>query len=245
MARKAAWEEMAEADLGPYGKSRGTRWGRVFFGLFFVATATFVAAYYVPLYRTHQRLDAQYRELGQRAQTLGDSVAKAQLDLKSMTEQRDHLQAEQDQRESVQKGEREKLEHLRTALASALDKFAKKGSAAVVVNGNSLYVALDGNLVFLPQKLDVTPAARAVLCDVAKASEVKSIAVRGSLAEGSVVPAALAKIYPGPIDFSAARAAAVAQVLQGGCAVPAAKLSATGNGTRDPLAAQLGALKPG
>ena len=235
---------MAEADLGPYGKSRGTRWGRVFFGLFFVATATFVAAYYVPLYRVHQRLDAQYRELSQRSQALSDSASKAQADLKAMTEQRDRLQAEHDQLESARKGEGDKLEQLRLALAAKLDKFSKKGSAAVLVHGSALFVALDGSLAFQPQKVDVSPAGHAVLCDVAKTPEVKFIAVRGSLADGSEVPAALASSYPGPIQFSAARAAAVAQVLQVSCGVPAAQLSATGNGKRDPLAAQLGALKP-
>ena len=33
---------MADADLGPYAKSRGTRWGRVLGGLLFVAVATLV-----------------------------------------------------------------------------------------------------------------------------------------------------------------------------------------------------------
>ena len=234
---------MAEADLGPYGKSRGTRWGRVFFGLFFVATATFVAAYYVPLYRVHQRLDAQYRELNQRSQSLSDSVSKAQADLKAMTEQRDRLQAEHDQLESARKGEGDKLEQLRGTLSTKLDKFTKKGSAAVVVNGGALFVALDGTLAFQPQKVDVSPAGRALLCDVANAGEVKFIAVRGSQADAEV-PAALAGSYPGPIQLTAARAAAVAQVLQS-CGVPAIQLSATGNGTRDPLAAQLSSLKPG
>ena len=77
---------MADADLGPYGKSRGTRWGRVFAGLFFVAVATFVGAYYLPLYRAHQKLADQYRELGQRSQGMSETVSKLQVELKAATE---------------------------------------------------------------------------------------------------------------------------------------------------------------
>src|SRR3954462_15969984 len=99
MARKAAWEDMADADLGPYAKSRGTRWGRVFAGLLFVAVATLVAAYYVPLYRAHEKLAEQYRELGQRSQGVSETVTRVQSELKAATEARDQLQAEQSARD--------------------------------------------------------------------------------------------------------------------------------------------------
>ena len=243
MARKAAWEDLAEADMGPYAKKRGTSWSKVFVGLLVIGGATFVAAYYVPLYRAHQRLSDQYRELGQRSQGLSESVSKAQLDLKAVTEQRDQLQAEHDQRESVKKGDADKLEHLRATLSTKLDKLTKKGSAAVVVDGTAVYVALDSGFLFLPQKLDVAPAARTVLCDLVKAGEAKAIAVHGFLAEGASAPPSLVKSYPGPIELSAARAVAIASVLQGTCALPSAQLSAIGNGVRDPAAAQLGTFK--
>jgi flagellar motor protein MotB len=198
----------------------------------------------VPLYRAHQRLDAQFRELGQKSQGLSDSASKAQLDLKAMTAQRDQLQAEHDQRDSAQKGDADKLERLRAALATKLDKLAKKGGAAVVINGGAVVVALDSAFLFVPQKLDVAPPARATLCDLVKSSDAKSIAVHGSLAEEASVPPALAKSYPGPIQLSAARAAAIASLLQSACSVPAAQLSAIGNGARDPSGAQLASFKP-
>src|SRR3954464_3300491 len=169
MARKAAWEDMADTDLGPYAKSRSTPWGRVFFGLLFIVTATLIASYYVPLYRAHRRLDAQYRELVQKSQARSDGVSKAQLALKTVTEQRDRLQAEQDQHENAQKADADKVERLRTTLATKLDKLSKKGSAAVAVDGSSVVVALDSAFLFVPQKLDVAPGARSVLCDAVKA----------------------------------------------------------------------------
>jgi chemotaxis protein MotB len=216
----------------------------VFFGLFAIATATFVAAYYVPLYRAHQRLDARYRELGLKSQSSAESEKKARLELEAMTQRRDQLRAESDQREGAKKDENDRLEQARAVLAPKLDKLVKKGSAAQVIDGSALYVALDSALLFVPQKLEVLPAARPLLCDTVKAADAKSIAVHGSLAEGASVPQALAKSYPGPIAISAARAAAIAQVLQTACKVPLGQLKAVGDGEHDALSARLVAFKP-
>ncbi len=236
MARKAAWQDMADADLGPYGKSRGTRWGRVFAGLLFVAGATFIAAYYLPLYRAHQKLAEQYRELGQRSQGLAESASRAQGELKAAIEARDQLQAERDLRDSAKKSTGEQQERAKIALSSKLDKYLKKGNAALLVSAGSLFVALDSAVLFLPQKLDLTPTGRALLCDVAKTSEAKALTVRASVAAGSVVPPALAVNYPNAWALSAGRAAAVAQALEQTCSFPAAQLSATGNGSQQPVA---------
>ena len=235
MARKAAWEDLAEADLGPYGQARGTRWGRVIGGLLFVAVATFVGAYYLPLYRAHEKLAGQYRELGQRSQTLSETVTKVQGELKAATESRDQLQAEHDLHENAKKSSGEQQERAHLALSAKLDKYLKKGNAAVLVNAGTLLVAFDSALVFLPQKLDLTPTGRALLCDVAKTSEAKSLVVRASLAAGAVVPPPLSVSYPNPWALSAGRAAAVAQALEQGCAFPAAQLSAVGDGAQQRL----------
>jgi chemotaxis protein MotB len=241
---------MADADLGPYGKSRGTRWGRVFGGVLFVAVATFVGAYYLPLYRAHQKLADQYRELGQRSQGLSEAVGRVQGELKRTSEARDQLQAEHDAHESVKKNTGEQQERVKVALSSKLDRYLKKGNAALLASAGSLFVAFDSALLFQPQKLELTQTGRALLCDVAKSSEAKALTVRASLAAGSVVPPALLTSYPSPWALSAGRAAAVAQALEQGCSFPAAQLSAIGNGnqprlsglklTGDPLELEIG-----
>jgi chemotaxis protein MotB len=237
MARKAAWEDLAEADMGPYAKRRGTAWSRVFLVLLLIGAATFVAAYYVPLYRAHQRLSDQYRELAHRSQSLSDSVSRAQQELKSTTEQRDQLQAAHDSAESAKKTDGDRRERLRSALGSKLDRFVKKGNAGVVVQEGALFVAFDSALLFSPQKLDLSPAGRQLLCDTVKTGEAKSVTVRASVVEGSTPPPALAKAYPTPWALSAARAAATAQSLQDACALPATQLSAAGLANREPLRA--------
>lgn len=223
---------MAEADLGPYGKSRGTRWGRVVAGLFFVAVATFVAAYYLPLYRSHEKLADQYRELGQRAQGLSETANRAQGELKAANEARAQLQAEHDARESAKKSTGDQQERARLALSAKLDKFVKKGNAALLVSAGSLFIGFDSALLFQPQKLELTPSGRALLCDVAKTSEAKALTVRVALGAGSVVPPALAVSYPNSWALSAMRAAVVAQALEQTCSFPAAQLSAVGNGSQ-------------
>ncbi|MEO6599531.1 MAG: hypothetical protein ABIQ16_06630, partial [Polyangiaceae bacterium] len=153
--------------------------------------------------------------------------------LKSTTEQRDRLQAEHDQAATAKKADGDRQERQRGALSSKLDKFVKKGSAAVAVHDGALVVAFDAALLFVPQKLDLSPTGRQLLCDAVKSGEAKSVTVRASLAEGSTAPAALAKIYPAPWVLSAVRAAAVAQGLQNACAVPATELRATGVVSRE------------
>src|SRR5450432_3317872 len=130
MARKAAWEDAS--DLGPYGKSRGTSWGRVFVLVLLVGMGTFVAAYYMPLYRAQQKLSEQYRDLSQKSQGLSDTAQKAQTELKSVTAERDQLRAEHDQHENAKKTESSALERVRTDLSTKLDKLVKKGSALVL-----------------------------------------------------------------------------------------------------------------
>jgi len=227
---------MADADLGPYAKPRGTRWARVFAGLLFVAIATFVGGYYLPLYRAHEKLAEQYRELGTRSQGLSESVNKLRAELKATSESRDQLQAEHDARETTKKSSADQQEHARAALATKLERHLKKNSAALVVSAGSLFAVLDSALLFFPQKLELAPAGRALLCDVAKTSEAKSLTVRASLAQGASIPPALAASHPGPWALSAGRAAAVVQALEQSCSFPAAQLSATGNGNHEPVA---------
>ncbi len=221
MARKAAWEDLAEGDLGPYGKSRGTRWGRVFAVLLLVAGATFVAAYYLPLYRAHLKLGEQYRELVQRSRGLSETVTKTQGELKAVTEARDQLQAAHDARENAKKSTSDQQERVRLALSSKLDKFLKKGSAALRVDAGSLVVAFDSALLFVPQKLDLTPAGRALVCDVVKTSDAKAFQRARVTGRGLGRPASASRQLPEPMGADGGsrgrRRAGAPAVVRGRC----------------------------
>ena len=240
MARKAAWE--SASDLGPYAKS-GTNWGRVFVLVLLVGMGTFVAAYYLPLYRAQQKLGEEYRDSTQKLQSLTDSATKTQAELKSVTAERDQLQTEHDARESAKKSATDQLGKLSSDLGTKLDKLVKKGSAIVVTNNGVGLVALDSAALFLPLKLDVSPAGKATLCDIAKSAGSLGLHVSASLADDATIPTPLEGSFGNPWSLSSARAAAVAQTLEEKCAVPATQLSATGNGKHKPHASELASLK--
>lgn len=243
MARKAAWEDLADADLGAQRPARATPWGRVLVALLLVALVTFVAAYYLPLHLAHEKLGQKFRELDQRSVTLGEQLSTAQRELKAASERRDQLQAEQAQREATKQSDAERLARARTALAGKLDRVLKKGSAALATRPGALLVAFDSGTLFLPQKLELTSAARLLVCEVAKVAQPKAIAVHAVLAEAEPPPSPLSKSYPPPWGLSAARAASVAQVLATSCGLGGTQLSANGDGDHDLWASELASSK--
>jgi chemotaxis protein MotB len=243
MARKAAWEDLADSDLGPYAQPRGTRWRRVFTDLSIVAVATFVAAYYVPLYRSQQRLSDEYRALSDQSRAQSESIEAARAQLKSITAERDQLRTDHDRKVDADKDASSQRERARAAVSSKLDKPMKKGTVAVIATEGNLVVALDSGLLFLPQRLDLTPTAPALLCEILKAADAKSLSVNGVLPQGMPVPAALAKGFPSPWALSAARAAAVAESVANKCGLPAAQVTAAGSADHDPFNAALATSK--
>lgn len=243
MARKAAWEDLADTDLGPRANSRATPWGRVLVALLFVALITFIAAYYLPLHLAHEKLAKSFRELDQRALTLAEQLSASQRELKTASERRDQLQAEQAQRDATKQTAAERILRARTALSGKLDRALKKGSVALASRPGTLLVALDGASLFLPQKLDLAPAARSLVCEVAKTGQPKAIAVLSVLGEAALPTTPLSKSYPPPWGLSAARAASVAQLLQASCGVAPAQISAIAAGPHDPWATELAASK--
>jgi chemotaxis protein MotB len=240
MARKAAWEDAGDADLGPYGKPSGTRWGRVFVGLLLVAAGTFVAAYYLPLYRAQQKLGQQYRELQQRAAGLSNTVDKTTAELTSASKERDELKTARDEQQVATETAQQQQQSLRAELAGKLDKVLKKGGGAVVASERSVVVALNEALLFAPQKLVLSPQAKPLLCDIAKIAGSHFIRVHVTTADGATASTpASASSSVNPWALSAERAAAIAGALAQQCSFPAAQLSATGDAARDPFAAQL------
>jgi len=206
--------------------------------LLLVAVATFVAAYYLPLHLAHERLTRNFREQEARVASLVGQLTTTQHELKSASERPDQLQAAQDLRESTTQSDADRLARARSALASKLDRAVKKGNAALASRPGVLLVGLDAGALFLPQKMELAPMARALVCDAVKSAQPKAVVVHAVLAEATP-PTPLSKSYPPPWGFSAARAAAVAQLLESTCGLSAARISASGDGSHDGWAAEL------
>ena len=225
--------------------SSGNRWGRIALLLVIVASVTFVAAYYVPLLRAHGDLTAEHRRVADKVQSAEREVTSARTELQASREKLAAVEAER-QAQEAGKGRStgktqstEKLEAARAQASTLLEKHVKKGLAAVTLHDGQLLVALADALVFAPRKLDVTPAGRALLCQLAKANEAPLRVVGTD--NGQKPPPGLAQRYPNAWVLRGARAGSVAEVLENKCSVPAARLSAASSAT---AIAKLGGAKP-
>lgn len=224
----------------------GSRWGRVLPALLLVASATFVAAYYVPLRRAHVLLVEEYQKSSQKSTELEQTLSQVRGELQAKAAQADQLEAERRKVEAAKKSGAEQGERLKTELAGKLDNHIKKGTAAVAVVEGRALVALAESAAFLPNTLDVSPHGRLLVCDVARTLATSSDA---PLSVGAVsdpkapAPPALQAAHPTPWALSAARAASIAQLVEEKCGVPGARLSAVGHGAHDPAAAALAGSK--
>ncbi len=237
MARTPAWDD--EVELKAFGgnlrPSGGSRWKNVLLGLCAVGAATFVLGYYLPLYQAHAKLTSDHRSLRQKSQAAGQSLQKAQTELSAASVARDKLQGEQTQREQSQKAAVAKLSAIQSELGPKLEKLAKKG-ALLELSGTRLAVGLSEGLLFVPQKAELSPRGKSVLCEVAKASGAAPLRVSAVIgSSGDVAPMVPAE-FKSAWAFSSARAASVADALETKCGVPAAKLSAVGHGVNQPSA---------
>jgi chemotaxis protein MotB len=219
---KSPWDEDSDVPAFARSRSGSTRWGRVFLGVAFVIVATFVGAYYLPLFRAHDTLSAEHRRVSEQNQTLQRSLNEAQAELKTAKARRDELEAEQHQREATKTGQSSELETVRSELKSKLDRYLKKGSELGSRDGH-LVLAIPDALVFSAGKLEVSNTGKQLLCDFAKASGRKPLNVLALDASDSVAPAFAAK-FPSVLALRAARAAAVAETLQAKCEVDAGAL---------------------
>ncbi|WP_437669191.1 hypothetical protein [Sorangium sp. So ce131] len=222
------------------------RWSRVLPALLLVGSATFVAAYYVPLRRAHLLLIAEQQTSSQKAKELEQTLSQVRGELDAKTAQVEKLEAERRQIEAARRSGLDRVEQLKTELSGKLDKQIKKGVAAIAVADGQAVVALPESAVFAPYKLDVSPQGQLLLCHVASALSAGNEApIRVGAVSGppDQTPPVLLRDHPTPWSLSAARAASVAQVLEEKCAVKGARLSAVGHAGNDPAGAALAESK--
>ncbi len=197
-------------------KAGSTRWGRVFGGVAFVVIATFVGAYYLPLFRAHDTLSAEHRRLSEQSQTLQRSLNEVQAELKATKARRDELEQAEKEREAAKSGRSSELESLRSELKSKLERYAKKGQVELGSREGRTVLAVPDAALFPAGKLEVSHAGKQLLCDVAKAAGKKPLTVVALDASEQPAPA-LASKYSSVLEVRAARGAAVAETLSSKC----------------------------
>jgi chemotaxis protein MotB len=225
MARLPAWAEDPEqnAFAARAPSAGGSRFKRVFVGLAVVGIATFVAAYYLPLYRAHETLTTEQRALSQKLEGLEVELGKTRRELENVTREKSELTAERDERERAAKAEVEKVSSLKRDLEAKLEKFTAKGSVALTLAGERVIVAVPEAAAFLPAKSDVSPRGKVLLCEIAKAASGRALEVGAVSGEAPAT-------FDSNWAFTAGRAAAAVATLESKCGVSAQKLSAKGYG---------------
>jgi flagellar motor protein MotB len=238
----ANWQD--DPDLAGLRPRRGnTPWGRILVGVLFVGCGTFALAYYLPLYRAHHALSDDHARLREKLESVEQTLAKAESDLKSVTAKRDELATSAEQEEAKRSKSSSDFGSLKDALANAVDKAIKKKAGVVGADPSGARVALAAGQVFSPGKLDVSASGAALLCAVAKAGGSRALHVTG-VATDADVPAQLKTKYASAWEYTAAAAAAVAETLHDKCSVPGTKLYAEATDGSRPSSPAFGGSAP-
>ncbi len=222
MARKD-WQQMdSKDDLAALGISphRGRGW-RILSGVLLVGTATFAAAYYLPLYRAHAALSREFRTLQNRANTQHRQLSDTLDTLKQVSSERDKLSEIAGKLQATRNALTPQAEGLERDLQGSLKKFIGTGKMQLKRQSEKLIIVL-ASPAFMPTAgAELTDAGKKAICligGVIKSADVH-VAVRGyaavtQLKNGAAWPSALS------------RAGNVAQLLSESCGVDASRIEA-------------------
>jgi chemotaxis protein MotB len=228
---KQPWEQ-SDPDLSALGlgsRRNAGRWSRILLGLLVIAGATFVLAYYLPLYRAHQTLTKEHVMAAEKAKALEESLTKTREQLDLVTKRRDELETARSAREGAEKSLDQRIDTLRATLESSLGKYKQGNAVQVASSSSAVHVALSNAFVLNGSGLDVSARARSVLCEIPKTDLSSPIRVHVVGPEDESIPAALQGTPSDIWSLHAVRAANVARALQGHCSVERGRLTALAN----------------
>jgi flagellar motor protein MotB len=161
-ARLADTEELASVGVSPH---RGRGW-KVLSGLLLVGSATFALAYYVPLYRAHSRLRAEYKATSTEAADFRKQLADTVATLNQTTDDCAKLRAETHQHGKNTAVLVSHAERLEKNLQAPLKKFQGKGRLTLERQEEKLRVTLSAPALVAPTGGDLTDAGKKALCAV-------------------------------------------------------------------------------
>jgi chemotaxis protein MotB len=214
---KNTWEQL-DPDIAAMGlrAPRNINWGRIVLGLVIVSCGTFVAAYYLPLFRAHQALIDEFTDATTKIQSMQTSLGETQAKLEDAKGERDALKAADSARDARLKEQAARAEALKAKLEGELGADAQKDRALARVVEGHVEVALSARLLFPPHNLSVNAKAGSLLCRLAKAAPALSFVRAGGSSKERPNFMLKAK-YSDPWSLGAGRAAAVVGHLEDKC----------------------------
>jgi flagellar motor protein MotB len=199
----------------------GGQTGQTLVRLFVVLALTFAAAYYVPLYRTHNALVAEYGSLSARVTTLENDLAHAKLDVRTVAAKNAELAARHQAGDVNREQRTAQLLKVETDLSSKFAPQIEKREMSIGLRGESVRITLPSALTESHDRPELTSYAQAALCNVA-----------GQTATGpfglSIVTQndGTSKGTHSAWEIASARAAAVARILEQKCRYPGDRITA-------------------
>jgi len=221
MGRKDRHQMDSTDDLAAIGISphRGRGW-RILSGILFVGTATFAAAYYLPLYRAHASLSHEYRTLQSQATLQHKQLADTVDTLKQISSERDKLSEIAGKTQATRNTLAPQTENLERSLQAPLKKFLGTGKMKMQRQAEKLSISL-ASPTFVPAAgAELTDSGKKAICligGVVKSADVH-VAVKGY--------AATTPLKNGAWPSALSRAGNVAQLLSESCGVDMSRIAA-------------------
>jgi chemotaxis protein MotB len=198
--------------------------------LLIVAGATFVGAFYLPMHRAHRSLTEQHDDLMKRTETVASDLERAKAERDELSKERGALASRVSEADERVAARARALEDKQERLASALAKPIKSGSVRLERTSDAVALEFSQELVFAPQKMDITPKGKDFLCDVARAAGEGVLVVTVPTGPTEPAPAALRQVLKSPWAVGAVRASHLAETLERGCRLPREQLRMVGAG---------------
>ncbi len=224
MGRKD-WNQMdSNDDLAAIGISpnRGRGW-KILSGVLLVGTATFAAAYYLPLYRAHSSLSHEYRTLQTQATAQHQQLTETLDALKQVSSERDKLSEIAGKLKAKRSTLTPQAESLERDLQAPLKKFIGTGKLQIKRQSEKLSITFASPTFMAAAGSELTDAGKKAVCLIGggiKSADVH-VDVKGY--------AAATPTKGTGWQTAVTRAGNVAQLLSDSCGVDASRIVAAGS----------------
>jgi hypothetical protein len=191
MSRKQRLDSTTAAELEAMGVSAhpGRGW-RVLALLLVIGAATFVAAYYLPLYRAQDRLQNEYAKLSKAATSDRHKLDDTVKALQNVSTERDKLEGQRRAAEKEASARATRIDRVSRELEARLSAAIAKKLIRVEPHGETLNVLLVGSSLVAPNGETLSARGKKLLCLVATSAgtlryEVRALAPPASAGTSS------------------------------------------------------------
>jgi len=207
------WQRMDSIDeIASISGNRGRGW-RIFSLILLVGAATFVAAYYLPLYRAHTTLVDKFRSLSREANTQHKQLTETIDTLKQVAAERDHLSESSRKEQEASSARASQVDSIERELRTQLKKFIGPAKLGMEQQKGKLVFTLASPALVAKTGGALAEAGKSVICVIGAAAKAADLGIQ--------IHAAVAAIDPKATDWqvSALRAGNAAQQLVDKCGV--------------------------